>query len=79
MVSQEILDLVIELELLPMWLLTPEVEEMIRQETLHREFEFDDHTKEYNAALLDLLRKRAAFQRKLKKPISPKQLSINFD
>lgn len=79
MVSQEIIDLIIELELLPMWLLTPEVEEMIRQETLHREFEFEDHTKEYNAALLDLLRKRAANLRKQKKPINPKQLRINFD
>ena len=44
-----------------------------------RQFEFDDLTKEYNAALLDLLRKRAALQRKLKKPIPPKQLRINFD
>ena len=80
MVSDEILSLIDELDLIPGWLLTPTLFECLRQEFLHREFELSDNEKEYTRVWLDRMQERAAEARKRKpKPDPPSQITINWD
>lgn len=80
MVSNEIIALIEDLELIPSWLLTPTLLESLRQEFLHREFTLDDNTKEFTRVWLEKMQFRAEQKRKrIPPPDTPTQLRINFD
>lgn len=80
MVSDEILALIDDLDLIPGWMLTPTLFEALRQELLHREFELSDNEKEYTRVWLDRMQKRAALKRKrIPPPEPPSQIKINWD
>lgn len=80
MVSDEILALIDDLDLVPGWLLTPSLFEALRIEFLEREFELSDNEKEYTRVWLDKMQKRAAEARKRKpKPDPPSYIRINWD
>lgn len=80
MVSDEIIALIDDLELVPSWLLTPTLLETLRQEFLHREFTLDDNTKEFTRVWLDKMQQRAALKRKrIPPPDPPSQIRINWD
>lgn len=80
MVSDEILALIDDLDLVPGWLLTPSLFEALHIEFLEREFELSDNEKEYTRVWLDKMQKRAAEARKRKpKPDPPSQIKLNWD